>query len=290
MEKKTVRLTVRDFSGQGEQPLSRNIVVTDGETLPASFTYNQPNMLDGVAFCVCVAGSARLRINSRVCDVTPGTVVTILPNHIVEPLERTGDLRLRMLVFSLDMVYDLHLQIDAVKAAGSNPCIRVSDEEMGVLLSMHDLVMALCLREDDAHNRAVLRSMFATLILQLEALYGRAARIETGSYISRAEELTEHFMKMLVQHYKSERSPSFYADKLCVTTKYLSQTVRQATGETVYAWINKIVMVGAKNMLRTTDMSVLQVSEELNFPNPSFFGRFFKRHAGITPLEYKKGD
>ncbi len=290
MNKKTARLSIADFL-PGESMDFRHVIATHGSFFPASFTYNQPNMLDGVAFCLCMAGGARIRINSREYEVGPGSVITILPNHIVEPLGRTDDLELRMLVFSLDMVDEIRVQIEAVRYIGMNPCIQVGQQDGEVLLKMHELIYQLYRNSPVQHGNAVARGMLGVLVLQLEALYGAAAlAADQRTFSSRAEELTEQFLKLLVGGYKEHRAPAYYAGKLCVTPKYLSQSVRHVTGETVYAWINKIVIVGAKNLLRTSGHSVLQVSEELNFPNPSFFGRFFKQHTGVTPLEYKKGE
>ncbi len=288
MEKKTLRLSVEDFSHQDDGAELRNFIVTEGYKFPSSFTYNQPNILDGVAFCICMSGSAKIKINSKICYIDPTTILTVLPNHIVEPLERSNDLVLRMLVFSLDMVFDLHLQVEAIQAIGRTPCVKVSEQDKNILLNMHRLIIKLYDQKNYSQRQTIAKSMLYTLILQIEAIYNSAdpQPLTVGS--ARTEELTDQFLKMLIVHYKQQRSPSFYADKLCVSTKYLSQIVKKVTGETVFEWINKIVILGAKNMLKTSDCSVLQVSEVLNFPNPSFFCRFFKKHSGMTPLEFKK--
>ena len=90
-----------------------------------------------------------------------------------------------------------------------------------------------------------------------------------------------------MMHYKQDRSVSFYADKLCLTSKYLSTVIKEVTGRSVLAWINETVIAEAKILLKTSEMTVMQISEELNFPNPSFFGRFFKQYTGVTPLKYR---
>ena len=79
----------------------------------------------------------------------------------------------------------------------------------------------------------------------------------------------------------------FYADRLCITPRYLSAICKELTGMTATESINNHVMVNARILLASTDMSVLQISEELNFPNPSFFSQFFKRHEGVVPKTYR---
>ena len=90
------------------------------------------------------------------------------------------------------------------------------------------------------------------------------------------------------QHSKHERSVNFYADKLCLTPHYLSSVIRETSGQTVMQWINQAVILEAKVLLKHSNLLVFQISDELNFPNPSFFSKFFKRMTGMTPAEYQK--
>lgn len=122
--------------------------------------------------------------------------------------------------------------------------------------------------------------------MEVSVLYSTSA-YETPPAISRQELLTAEFFKLMLADYKKERSVAYYADKLCLTPKYLSMTVKKVTGHPISEWINEVVVIEAKRMLKTTDLTALQISEELNFPNPSFFVRFFKQYIGMTPMEYK---
>lgn len=92
----------------------------------------------------------------------------------------------------------------------------------------------------------------------------------------------------MLQNYESQRRVSFYADKLCVTPKNLAKVVKGVTGHSVQEWINEVVVIEAKRCLKTSDMSVFQISERLHFMTPSSFVRFFRQHTGFTPLEYRK--
>ena len=89
-------------------------------------------------------------------------------------------------------------------------------------------------------------------------------------------------------HSKKERNVNFYADKLCLTPRYLNTVIRQASQQTVMDWINQSIILEAKVLLKHSNLLVYQVSDELNFPNPSFFSKFFKRMTGMTPHEYQQ--
>ena len=104
---------------------------------------------------------------------------------------------------------------------------------------------------------------------------------------NRQKQIVDDFFRLLHQHHKQERSPSFYADKLCMTSKYLSSILKQTTDCSLYQWITNFSLQEAKVLLRSSDMSIIQISEELNYPNSSFFARFFKKHTGMTPLQFR---
>ena len=104
---------------------------------------------------------------------------------------------------------------------------------------------------------------------------------------SKQDVLLEDFLDFVQKHHKEERRVEFYADKLCLTPKYLSTVIRQTSGKTAGEWIDEYVVLEAKALLKSTKMTIQQISEELNFPSQSFFGKYFKRLAGMSPKEYK---
>lgn len=93
---------------------------------------------------------------------------------------------------------------------------------------------------------------------------------------------------MLLQYFELERSVAFYADRLGVTPKYLSVAMRSVSGCPVQKWISEIVLAEAKRYLCTTEMTIQQISDKLNFASLSSFIRFFLQHTLTTPLAYRK--
>jgi AraC-like DNA-binding protein len=79
----------------------------------------------------------------------------------------------------------------------------------------------------------------------------------------------------------------FYAKKLCMAPKYLSAVIKEKTGKSAFEWINDYVILEAKSLLKSTNMTIQQISDELNFANQSFFGKYFKRLAGMSPKSYR---
>jgi AraC-like DNA-binding protein len=103
----------------------------------------------------------------------------------------------------------------------------------------------------------------------------------------RAYEIFRKFISLVNCNAVKERNIAFYADTLCISPNYLCSLIKQASGETVMQWIDKQIVLEAKALLLRGGSSILEISETLNFANPSFFSKFFKRQTGMTPGEFK---
>ena len=99
--------------------------------------------------------------------------------------------------------------------------------------------------------------------------------------------IADRFIRLVQEHFRTERFLDFYATKLDITPKHLSRTIKQQTGTSAVDWINRFVILEAKVMLRSSNLNIQQIAEELNFPSQSFFGKYFKKATGISPKDYR---
>lgn len=104
---------------------------------------------------------------------------------------------------------------------------------------------------------------------------------------NRKAEYCFRFIDLLAKFPEISRRVDFYADKLCLTSKYLTTLVREVTGKSAKEWIDDFIISNAQFLLRRSDMSIQQIAFELNFPNQSFFGKFFKKHTGYSPSGFR---
>jgi AraC-like DNA-binding protein len=105
---------------------------------------------------------------------------------------------------------------------------------------------------------------------------------------SRQDILFRRFLSLLATDITSSREVQYYADKLHITPKYLTIITRQISGMSATDWITRSVILNAKALLGSTQLTVQKISARLNFPNPSFFGQYFLRHTGMTPKEFRR--
>ena len=103
-----------------------------------------------------------------------------------------------------------------------------------------------------------------------------------------ADDITYEFLDLVEKNFKKYRQLDFYADKLCITAKYLSTTVKNNSGISASEWIKRYVILEAQRLLKNSSMTIQQISNELNFPSQTFFSKYFKHQIGLSPKEYRK--
>ncbi|MCC9065436.1 AraC family transcriptional regulator [Flavobacterium piscisymbiosum] len=142
------------------------------------------------------------------------------------------------------------------------------------------------LRQSIEHNSdnqpSILRAYLYILIYELDVIK------KTIANDSAQNPLFEKFKEILSRDFVNQRSVQYYADVLNVSRKYLSEVIKNNSGKTASDWIEDIVILEAKILLQNKDLTINQISDTLNFPNQSGFGRFFKKCEGISPLEYRR--
>ena len=165
-----------------------------------------------------------------------------------------------------------------------NPVMEMANEE-NVFGQFYQLLLNVMSSPHSQHKLEVARH------LTLSMFYGYSSHKhevqDTPKLSSRQEEIYESFITLLEKHYRTEREVGFYADKLCITAKYLSSTMKNVTGKTALQIIEEYAISECKALLLSTKMTMQQISDELNFPSQSVFGKYFKRLTGISPKEYR---
>lgn len=135
-----------------------------------------------------------------------------------------------------------------------------------------------------------MRTLLCAIFGKLEAATGYGEGKRNTKSLSRSEEYFSRFMKLLSIHYRHERKVDFYASELCVTPKYLSSMVKEASGKTPGRWIDEVVMEEIHYLLKNSNISIKEIAYQLNFANVSFFGKFVKRYIGVSPRRYRVCD
>ena len=252
------------------------------------FTTARHRLFSTALFWGSVCGA--IRVNGKTYSVVPGTVVLLSPNQLVEHGGASEDLERHTVAMSLELVLEFPspVDIEILSMARTMPVVRASAEEMDGLTVYYRFLEKQYASETGVYREEIAKALLYALMLKLCEVYRREAG--TASHVAkpRNEQLTDDFFVLLSRHYRRERSVKFYASRMNRTPKYLSGAVKRITGRSISDWIDEVVVIEIKRQLKTTDRTVLQISEELNFSSPSVFVQYFRHHTGMTPRQYRK--
>lgn len=244
------------------------------------------NVRNGVCVLMVVEGEACVSIDGASCDLSHGHIVLLFPFHTISSKNQSVDFKFRYLYFDFDFMSDFPLLMPPQESErfGAHPHYRADEVTFSVLNKCYDMVLGYYVMSNHPSRIGLIKAQLFTFVSELLLRCGDSAR---PMRTSRGDQLTADFFHLLHGYYKTERSLAFYASRLCVTTKYLSKLIRRTTGQTVYFWIGEFAVKEAKLLLRTTQATVTEIAEQLNFPNSSFFAKLFRRYTGFSPIEFR---
>lgn len=249
-----------------------------------------PVMIEMPIFVLCIQGSATVELNLKKYTIPANSLVTLMPDHILHGYTHTEDFKGLFIAVSnrcVDaLIPDILTALPAVMTFRSSPVIELSIEEMDMLKKMHSFLWMLIRSNVGIYKKKVVNGMLQSLLYTALSAY-KSRNMYSDTKRSRNEEIFFNFFNLLEHNFREQRSVQFYADRLCITPKHLSTVVKSVSGRTAGAWIDGYVILAAKVMLRSSSNTVQEVSVALNFPNQSFFGKFFKQHVGVSPREYR---
>ncbi|MGM9846161.1 MAG: helix-turn-helix domain-containing protein [Muribaculaceae bacterium] len=165
------------------------------------------------------------------------------------------------------------------------PIVRFTDEQRGRVVALLDNTMSRLATDTPLKAQVVTSLAQAVCCEILDAYISNCAG--SGKRQSRSDIIFENFMQALYKHSGMHRDVAYYAGLQCVTSRYFTSLIHKKSGRTPLQWIAMFVISEAKHLLTHTDMSIKEIADKLNFPNQSFFGRYFKHYAGVSPSVYR---
>jgi len=265
-----------------------------------------PLVLTYGAILICRKGRVVLNVNYKNWELYEGAVITVFPNDVVEVMEVKREERsVKILSLATDRkansnVSRPELEFEMLKYNAS--LLREAS------LQLEQTVYS-SLREDRCRQNtpvfALLKVYFdqseCTCISQLVLLQLKAFFMSFHEYLQRnpqyrpddvksyrVRELFNRFMMLLERDYKQSRDVNYFAEQMHITSKYLSNIVRQVTGHTPKTIIDQYVILQLKMQLKRSSQSIKEIAWEYHFTDVSFFCRYFKKHTGMTPQEIRK--
>ncbi|MGN0281108.1 MAG: helix-turn-helix domain-containing protein [Prevotella sp.] len=250
---------------------------------------SQPFLMDEIRILVLKKGHVDVRVNMVDHHIEPGNLKFVGRYVVTEIVDVSDDIQgfvvsmsdefLRLATGNtIPKAFDGHLQ---------NFILQLTQDEIKYLDDLH-LIIYNSLKYEMSSPQVVIQ-LVGALTAHINYLWEKNGQAQEGTK-SREQLLFSEFIRLVSQFATKQRSLDFYASQLCITPRYMSNIVKGVSGKSAKHWIDEAIVNAIKVQLRYSDRQVAEISYDMNFPNPSFFCKYFKRLVGITPMEYRNGN
>lgn len=239
---------------------------------------------------LCIQGKIKMHVNFKQYSIVPGMFMSVPPNASVKFISKTKDFKVRMVLFDKSFLLRQTDNTELIETIGfydskGVTAFKLNNEQAQSLISLVELVREKA-ESKETYRDDIVRHLLFTLLYQCAGFY--ASDIEVESVRSnRKKEIAKSFVQLVTKHCKEQHQLSFYADKLFITPKHLTETVKEETGKTAGTVIDEALLLEAKLLLNVKTKNVQMISRTLHFGNQTLFAKFFKRYTGLTPTEWR---
>lgn len=287
------RITLRELvDNVNNVNLNKEIIVFESRE-PVLYSRYFPLRFDALLIILWKKGHGKIGIDLKEYELRPNTLVMIQPRNYIEFTQTDDDAHTFIVVVSKKVVETLLPKLTDILTLllhhRTEPVNPLSEDEARGLYAIYKLLQDKLRQNPTPYLKQKVFSILQAALFEITDIF-LSRHTGDGQKRTRKEEIMAKFIITLGENFKHQRSVSFYADSLCITTKHLSAVVREISGRTAGQWIQSYVIMEAKILLRNSDMNIQEIGEHLHFPNQSFFGKYFKHATGFAPTEYRKLD
>lgn len=247
---------------------------------------NTPYIIEDSRMALVKNGEAHITINLRDYTLKKNSIAFIGTGSIIQVNKLSDDFEICGMMISnekMNMVFNGNIPTEYNRNA-YNFVVKPEQEDIDITDKM--LLSAWKIARQKDYPNETIDGIIYALVHYFGHLKNKNSDYNKHTK-THNRDMFDKFIQLVNNHNKQEHAISFYADKMCVTPRYLGVVIKETSGITAKEWIDRAITTNAKIMLRYGNMPIAQIAEELNFPNPSFFCKFFKRRTDITPHEFR---
>lgn len=270
--------------------LDEEILVFDDENL-ANNGDAFPIRIDALLIALCTNGDGKIGIDLKEYDVRKGSMIVIQPKNYIYLSTFSPDFRCAVVACSRHVVDDVLPKLTDILPLlihhRTEPVTHLTDDEAAGITLFYKFLKTKLSQPHTTFLKQKILCMLQAALYEMMDINIKNSKVDKTAR-SRKEEIMAKFILAVSEDFRIERQVAYYARKLFITPKHLSSVVKEISGRTAGDWIENYVIMEAKVLLKTTDMTIQEIAVYLNFANQSFFGKYFKHHTGVSPSTYRK--
>lgn len=266
---------------------SRGVLMTFPSSLKKLFH------MKGLGVIICHRGSFQFSLNQKVCSAKAGESLFIPEEGAFQVLQESEDMEVQILIYQIEPIRDImgNAVVTMYMYSRITPdepsCVWTTGEEEEITKYMSLLDSAVEV-EENPFKLYEQKLLLLALTYRICSMYNRKLVNDGEEAGGRKNEVFIRLIQLIEKYYMQERGVEFYADKLCLSPKYLSAVSKSICGYTVQELVFKAIIRKCISLLKNTQKNIQEISNEFGFPNASYFGTFFKKQMGMSPQQYRR--
>lgn len=270
--------------------ITQNIDLMAGIDVTGNFKhlFKTPSKVPGYLFLLCFQGTCTITVHLTQYTMKKGTLLILLPELYFQVLEQSDDCKFIFAGFATELVRSSSLfskSIEYTPFIFEKPVLQLEKKGYELMYSYIRIIIKAKYIYNNVITQEQAALTFTQLILGLGNLIKNGKRV--NQQYNRNQEIVKELVRTVVMNYQTERNVSFYAEKMHLSPQHLSTTIKKITGKTLTDIISSFIINDAKAKLKSTEMTIQEIAYSLNFPDISFFGKYFKRYTGMSPKQYR---
>ena len=250
----------------------------------------EPRRMNFILIGLCIKGEVMYQLDTQKQVITPGDILIVTDRHVVDSYQHSPDMEGLCMMMSVNFFREIIQNVGDISSlflfSRLHPVMRLEQKEINTFKEYFQAIKRKINDESNHFRKDLIKTLLLAMFYDLSNIIYRVKN--DGKPQTRAQIIFTKFIKLVEQNFRQERRVSWYAEQLCITAKYLSETVKSASQRTPNEWIDNYVILELRVQLKKSTKNIKEIAEELNFPNQSFLGKYFKEHVGMSPSKYRR--
>ena len=249
-----------------------------------------PRKMTFILIGLCTKGQLRYRIDGKEQVITEGDILIVSEHQVIDGYNPSPTMEGLCIMMSVNFFHEIIKSVHDVSSlfvfARTQPVLKLEQRECDVFKEFFYVIKKKINDTNNFFRKDLIRTLLLAMFYDVGNIIYRVRNF--GEVQVPSEKLFTRFLRLVQTNCKRERRVSWYAQQLCISPKYLSLVVKRISGRTALEWIENYVTMELRVALKNSTRSIKEIAEDMNFPNQSFLGKYFKEHVGMTPSEYRK--
>lgn len=250
----------------------------------------EPRYMNFIMIGLCTKGEVMYQLDTIKQVIKPGDILVVSDRHIVDSYQHSDDMEGLCMILSVNFFREIIQNVSDISSlflfSRLHPVMSLEQEEIKTFKEYFHIIKEKIGDKRNHFQKDLIKALLLAMFYDLSNIIYRGQSSDKPK--SRQEIIFTKFIRLVETNFRHERRVAWYAKELDITPKYLSETVKAVSHRTPNEWIDYYIILELRVQLKNTIKNIKEIAEELNFPNQSFLGKFFREHVGMSPSKYRK--